>query len=459
VKAVPKLEVSSGPSFHFEGDKAKAEEKEQWNEFVEIYEEGRRNAIAARLEECDYTPELHEFHQAICPYWDLKYGQKYEYRESQTREFKQWTDVFGDAFKHEMSKAICGFLNGVGGKLYVGIDNYGFVRGIDEKDNSFDVISNHLTNICGSCIYPAPVFADRPTIQGYNVKLQKNQEKYPGQKRVLAVIDVPEGLMEKKYYFTEGRYYLRMASGTIEMTKDMLNEDKIIKESNLKLNRERIEKEELYMDKKRCAEKNKEEEKKSKELIAIEAEKRKLATEIAKQEVLLEKVKAKEWADLQKEKEWLEDDKEMANKEIAKSEKNKLISEKGAESINKESDSPIVVDPPSNIERKNIDTSNFENLPKESGDNQAKPVVSPFQKAGKSPKKFLKVDEKEKLGIKQPVKSKQQMQKAEKAKSKGKSKSKSKSKSQESRKKKALKGQSKQQTSQGALLHQRVIDD
>ncbi|WP_342450697.1 AlbA family DNA-binding domain-containing protein [Lunatimonas salinarum] len=113
--------------------------------------------------------------------------------ESQNIEFKvSWRD--------EYLKWICGFANGNGGKLCIGIDDKGKVTGVDNHKKLLEDLPNKFRDILG-------VYAE--------VNLQEEMDNY-----YLEIIvpryDVPISV--------RGKYYVRTGSTLQEITGLALNE-------------------------------------------------------------------------------------------------------------------------------------------------------------------------------------------------------------------------------------------
>ncbi|MCK5349533.1 MAG: putative DNA binding domain-containing protein, partial [Desulfobacula sp.] len=113
--------------------------------------------------------------------------------ETQNIEYKQnWHDDY--------LKWICGFANANGGKLFIGIDDVGNVKGISNHRNLLEQLPNKFRDILG-------VFAE--------VNLQDKDNKY-----FLEIIvpryDVPISM--------RGRYYVRIGSTLQELKGPVLNE-------------------------------------------------------------------------------------------------------------------------------------------------------------------------------------------------------------------------------------------
>lgn len=113
--------------------------------------------------------------------------------EKQNIEYKQsWHDDY--------LKWICGFANANGGKLFIGIDDTGNVKGIKNHEKLLKQLPNKFRDILG-------VFAE--------VNLQDKDNKY-----FLEIIvpryDVPISM--------RGRYYVRTGSTLQELKGPVLNE-------------------------------------------------------------------------------------------------------------------------------------------------------------------------------------------------------------------------------------------
>jgi ATP-dependent DNA helicase RecG len=113
--------------------------------------------------------------------------------ESQNIEWKEnWRD--------EYLKWICGFANASGGKLYIGVDDKGKVKGIDNHNRLLEDLPNKFRDILG-------VYAE--------VNLQEEKDKYYLE-IIVPRFDVPISV--------RGKYYVRTGSTLQELKGPALNE-------------------------------------------------------------------------------------------------------------------------------------------------------------------------------------------------------------------------------------------
>lgn len=101
-------------------------------------------------------------------------------------------------FKQDLSKTlakdICAFANSNGGKILLGIDDKGILRGFSLTNSKKSIVQNLTRNMDPS----------------FSVKITKIND--------ITVIDVPEGV--KKPYSVKGQFYVRIGANSQQLNRD-----------------------------------------------------------------------------------------------------------------------------------------------------------------------------------------------------------------------------------------------
>lgn len=130
---------------------------------------------------------------------------KYRGHESSTLEFKRELPA-----KQELAKSIIGFCNLYGGRVVIGIDDYGEIVGIPEKEID-RLIEKLRQSILDSCT---------PTIIA-DIHTQRIEDK------LLLIVEASEG-MNKPYFLTEkgldAGTYVRMGRQTMKASAEIIHE-------------------------------------------------------------------------------------------------------------------------------------------------------------------------------------------------------------------------------------------
>ena len=118
--------------------------------------------------------------------------------EKQLQELINTGEGFTLEFKQDLSKTlakdICAFANSNGGKILLGIDDKGIIRGFSLSNSKKSRVQNLARNMDPS----------------FSVKITQINN--------ITVIDVPEGV--KKPYSVQGQFYIRIGANSQQLNRD-----------------------------------------------------------------------------------------------------------------------------------------------------------------------------------------------------------------------------------------------